>query len=287
MANRNGHRGNAPHEPALPFLKWLGGKRWLVGTLLKQVEGRRFWRYFEPFLGGGAFFFALRPSRAVLSDINPDLINVYRQVKHHRAALIDRLQELPVNERTYDRLRGWNPERVLDRAVRFLYLNRTAFGGMYRLNRNGQFNVPFGGGDRTPSILCDSELLCAAATSLRACQLRVCDFAESMNEAGRGDLVYCDPTYTVAHNNNGFVRYNEKNFSWADQQRLAVACRAAARRGAVVIVSNAVHADVLKLFDPPEWFAVRRQSSLCPKAEHRRETEEYVFLFHPVCGGRG
>ena len=223
-------------------------------------------------------FFALKPVRSVLSDINDDLISTYRQVKYHPSELIRRLRNLPVTKKNYDYQRKHVPRRVLDRAVRFLYLNRTSFGGMYRLNQAGEFNVPFGGGERTPSPLWESGLLRNASRTLRSCKLEVCDFEDAIIRASSGDLVYCDPTYAVEHN-NGFTRYNEKNFSWADQQRLARCCQEAAARGATVIVTNACHDDVLNLFDPPHHFIVNRHSCLCPRVEFRCVAEEYVFIF--------
>ena len=266
-------------KPGLPFLKWPGGKRWLAPTLLTTIRRSEFRTYYEPFLGGAALFFALKPGHSVLSDINHDLINTYRQVKHHPSDLIRRLQTIPVNKRTYDSQRKHLPHRALDRAVRFLYLNRTAFGGMYRLNQTGKFNVPFGGGERTPAPLWKSGLLRKASRALRSSKLEVCDFEVVINQAESGDLVYCDPTYTVAHNNNGFIRYNEKNFSWTDQNRLARCCHEAASRGATVIVSNAFHLDILRLFDPPRHFIVSRHSRLCPRVEYRSVTKEYVFVY--------
>jgi DNA adenine methylase len=268
-------------EPVLvqPFLKWPGGKRWLVPTLLDIVGRTDFATYREPFLGGGALFFALRPKRSVLSDINPELINAYRQVKNWAPVLLTRLQELPVNRATYDRLRKEENGTKLDQATRFLYLNRTAFGGMYRLNQQGRFNVPFGGGERTTAPLWQYDLLRMAARALRSAQLQTIDFEKALSAAGEGDFVYCDPTYTVAHNNNGFIRYNERNFSWDDQKRLAHSCRAAAGRGALIVVSNAFHSEVLRLFAPPIHTVVSRTSRLCPQVEHRRTVEEYLFVF--------
>jgi len=109
------------------------------------------------------------------------------------------------------------------KAVKFLYLNRTAFAGMYRLNKKGKFNVPFNGGERGTSCLCETPILFDASRSLRHVKLLEADFERVIREAGAGDVVYCDPTYTVAHSNNGFIRYNENNFSWRDQERLIIA----------------------------------------------------------------
>jgi DNA adenine methylase len=144
-------------EPLEPFLKWPGGKRWLIPRLVGLVDNIEIRRYFEPFAGGAALYFALRPRHAILSDINADLINTYRQVKYHVPEIIKRLKRLPVDQKTFYSIRAEEPTVRLDRAVRFLYLNRTAFGGIYRLNRQGRFNVPFGGGQRTQSVLWERE----------------------------------------------------------------------------------------------------------------------------------
>ncbi len=269
-------------EPRVqPFLKWPGGKRWLVSTLIQMIGTQEYKTYREPFLGGGALFFALRPKQSVLSDVNSDLINTYRQVKNYSLELLQRLRRLPVDQANYDRFRTQRTGTALERAIRFLYLNRTAFGGMYRLNEQGDFNVPFGGGERTTAPLWEYGLLQSAASALRSSKLYAVDFEEALSAAVKGDLVYCDPTYTVAHNNNGFIRYNERNFSWEDQERLARSCREAARRGALVLVSNAYHDEVLRLFDPPQHLVVTRPSRLCPQIEYRRTIDEFVFLFPP------
>jgi DNA adenine methylase len=274
---------NVQADVTVPFLKWPGGKRWLVPWLLEFIGERQFNRYYEPFLGGAALFFALRPRKAVLSDVNPDLINAYKQTKRHADLIIERLKALPVNARTYGGLRKNVPEDPIDRAIRFLYLNRTAFSGIYRLNREGQFNVPYGGGERTAEPLWRDDLLLNAARRLHRARLVSGDFEAVLGDAGAGDLVYCDPTYTVAHNNNGFIRYNERNFAWSDQERLARCCRRLARRGATVIVSNAYHKDIFELFRPDLHFTLERNSLLCPDVDKRRTVQEVVMVFG---GGR-
>lgn len=133
-------------EPVKSFLKWPGGKRWLIPHLRTLFSGWQFERYVEPFLGGGAVYFSFLPERVILSDINADLINAYWQVRDHPKELVDRLQQLPVNKQTYLEIRASDPSDSIERGVRFLYLNRTAFAGVYRLDKHGHFNVPFGGG---------------------------------------------------------------------------------------------------------------------------------------------
>lgn len=279
--SRRGEHWSA-RTPVQPFLKWPGGKRWLVPRLLELTADIEFERYFEPFAGGAALFFALRPHCAVLSDINGDLINTYRQVKYHASAIVQRLMKLAVDEATYYSIRAEEPRGRLDRAVRFLYLNRTAFGGIYRLNRQGRFNVPFGGGERSPSVLWTRDLLRPAARTLRGSELIVGDFEMVLQAVGRGDLVYCDPTYTVSHSDNGFIRYNESNFRWEDQKRLVGVCRELRSRGATVLVSNAFHPTVRSIFDSGEIYAFSRPSTVCPQSDSRRTVQEHVFVFRPA-----
>lgn len=221
---------------------------------------------------------AMQPEHALLSDINADLINTYQQVRRSAEQLTRELKKLPVTAETFHTMRLYRPRNDLRRAVRFLYLNRTAFSGLYRVNRRGEYNVPYGGGQRTPDPLWRRRLLAEASTALASARISEQDFVRTIGRARSGDFVYCDPTYTVAHNNNGFVRYNEQIFSWKDQMRLADACRRAVERGATVAVSNAHHADIAKLYPGFETRILRRQSRLAKKPVHRRVVEEYLFI---------
>jgi DNA adenine methylase len=268
-------------EPTLPFLKWPGGKRWASGLIVDVLRRRLRNTYYEPFLGGGSVFFALQPRLAVLSDINADLINTYCLVRDCPAELIRRLKHLTVEKATYDRLRASDPEGPIERAVRFLYLNRTAFGGIYRLNLAGQFNVPYGGGGRTPEVLWRKGLLASASRVLGEADIRHADFELVMELARRGDAVYCDPTYTVAHENNGFVRYNQRNFSWQDQERLACAARRAGERGAAVIISNAHHASIRRLYKGAKFQVLERYSSVSTDVSKRRQVRESLVVIGP------
>jgi DNA adenine methylase len=246
-----------------------------------MIRARLTGTYYEPFLGGGSVFFALNPRRAVLSDINTDLINTYEAVRDRAGDLIRRIKRLKVNESVFRRMRDGDPKDPLERAVRFLYLNRTAFGGIYRVNLEGKFNVPFGGGDRTPEVLWRKHLLASAADRLKTARLLKGDFEKIIRRAGRGDVVYCDPTYTVAHDNNGFVRYNEKNFSWSDQIRLAECARSACDRGAYVLVSNACHPTVRDLYPRATITVQRRSSRVSTNVEKRRAVRELLIQLKP------
>ncbi len=199
-----------------PFLKWPGGKRWFVSSHAELLP-TDFRVYREPFLGSGAVFFHLNPQRAVLSDTNRELIATYRAIKSDALAIERRLrrhQSLHDDDHYY---RTRNAPRTADlrtEAARFLYLNRTCFNGIYRVNLQGVFNVPRG--TKTAVVLPTDDFAEVRRVLWRA-KLESCDFEPAIDRAEPGDLVFADPPYTVRHNNNGFVKYNETLFSWADR----------------------------------------------------------------------
>jgi DNA adenine methylase len=261
-----------------PFLKWIGGKRWLAPHL-NDILPRHFNRYFEPFLGGGALFFYLRPWPATLSDINEELINTYRQVRDNVDEVIERLSKHAISQEVFETVRRSRPKLNVTRAVRFLYLNRTAFNGIYRVNRDGRFNVPFG--CKPGTVICDADQLQIASRALSNRQLLDHDFEDVINRAQQDDFIYVDPPYTSSHNNNGFRRYNERIFSWSDQIRLAAACHRAVKRGASVIVSNADHREVIALYDNFDSKKVKRYSSISGIIRGRSTITETV-LYSPA-----
>ena len=192
-----------------PLFRWPGGKRWLVPHLVRLVP-QSVATYHEPFFGGGALYFAARPPSALLSDANRELIETYRTIRDAPADVEDRLRDLPRHRDGYYVVRASRPAAPIDRAARFIYLTTMAFNGIYRVNRRGQFNVPFGG--RAYRSLGAAGTLRPYAAALAGADLRSVDFEEALDRAGPGDFVYLDPPYTVAHGNNGFLRYNESIF---------------------------------------------------------------------------
>ena len=259
-----------------PFLKWPGGKNWATKYINDIISNRAFNKYYEPFLGGGAIYFKLNPSSAVLTDINSDLINTYLQVRDNPYKIINILKKIPINKAVFYNIRSSEPDSLLERAVKFLYLNRTAFGGIYRLNKIGKFNVPYGG--RNSDILWKSNLLLNASKILKKASIYVSDFEPILNNVKAGDLVYCDPTYTVAHENNSFKRYNEKNFSWSDQIRLAELSNKAMKRGAIILISNSYCKSILSLYSPNKPVILNRYSCVSPKVSSRRLIKESLFI---------
>ena len=233
-------------------------------------------RYFEPFLGGGALFFSLRPKLATLSDSNAELIACYQEIRRDPGSIIAQLRKLKNNEESYYRIRAEKPSDPTRRATRFLYLTTLAFNGIYRQNLQGKFNVPYG--HKSHIDLVESLPILEAAKALRKAKLRCADFEDAVTDALPGDVVYFDPPYTVAHGNNGFLKYNAKIFSWRDQERLAKVAAALADKGCTVIVSNADHPSILSLYASFQVLKIERQSVIAASSAFRKPTTECVFV---------
>lgn len=261
-----------------PFIKWAGGKRWLLNDpsfVLPAFSGR----YIEPFLGGGAVFFHLAPAEAILSDVNERLISTYRSIRDEWSLVqlsLGEFQERHSKEFYYEERRREHAVSYV-RAAQFLYLNRTCFNGLYRENQKGEFNVPLG--TKTQVVLPDDDFERASKILSRA-HLCVGDFEGAVAGATEGDLVFLDPPYTTAHNCNGFIKYNQKIFTWEDQKRLREAVRGAKQRGACVVLTNADHQSVHELYvelGTPK--VVSRRSVISGSTLSRRTTTESVFVF--------
>lgn len=258
----------------LPLIKWPGGKRALVGSIL-QFFPESFGTYYEPFFGGGAVFFALQPASAVLSDANVELINAYVQVRDNPESLAGVLSSFKNTEQDYYAVRSTSPRTPVRKAARILYLTRLSFNGIHRVNLRGEFNVPYGYKTHLSTI--DEEHLYSASCALRTAKLISGDFEENTKDASKGDVIYFDPPYTVAHGLNGFVKYNERIFSWADQERLAKHARALAKRGCRVIVSNADHQSIHLLYKGFRCQIIERPSVIAASSAHRRQITECIF----------
>jgi DNA adenine methylase len=235
-----------------PFLKWAGGKAQLLPALLARVPAH-LETYFEPFAGGGALFFALMahrptPRRAILNDLNPELIATYEVVRDTPRPLAARLATLEHEyveadaagrEAIYYRMRAAQPRSPLEVAARVIFLNKTCFNGLYRVNREGLFNVPHGR-YRAPHIA-DQETLFTASAALQSVDLRCTDFEEACADARPGDFVYFDPPFHPLSNTSSFTAYTQRDFNNADQIRLKRCVDALTARGVAVLVSNSPH----------------------------------------------
>lgn len=264
--------------PIAPLLKWPGGKRRLVQFILPLLP-KRFNSYYEPFLGGGALFFALQPATAFLSDRNSELVATYNHVRSNPESVIEQLASLPNTETDYYAIRSRRPTSGVARAARLIYLTTLAFNGIHRVNFKGQFNVPYGyKGHLKP---CEPDRIRAISQALRTATVKCVDFEVALSSARTGDLVYLDPPYTVAHGNNGFLKYNAKIFSWEDQQRLAKVARRLAKKSCFVVVSNADHPTIRALYPEFEVAEVRRYSVMAASSDFRRRIVECIFYNRP------
>lgn len=261
-----------------PLLKWPGGKRWLVPSMMNALGLSGGQRLVEPFVGGGALFFATCPSEAVLGDTNGDLIACYRALRDTPARVIDELLHLSIDRSTYSNIVSYKAYSDIERAVKVIYLNRTAFAGIWRVNLKGQFNVPFG--CKPETRLPDADTIGSISSALQSAKLYTGDFDLGLAVTCDADFIYCDPPYTVSHNNNGFIRYNERIFGWADQMRLATSAIVQAQAERRIVISNAAHSDVLSLY-PRRLFAraiVHRRSDLAASTIHRGDRQEALIV---------
>lgn len=265
---------NNDHASLLPLIKWAGGKRRLLSDIA-ELAPPIFSRYYEPFFGGGAVFFSLLPDLATLSDSNGELIQMYAQVRDQPDKVLKCLGNLPNSEEDYYRIRAAKMRTDASKAARLIYLCNLSFNGIYRQNLKGKFNVPYG--YKTHAIPCDAVTLESVSESLQGKTLIESDFEGVTATAQKGDFIYLDPPYTVAHGNNGFIKYNARIFSWADQKRLAKEALRLKKAGCHVIVSNADHPSIRELYPDFEVRVIKRQSVMAASSEFRRTVRECLF----------
>ncbi len=252
MPNPAEPRTADPHRQPAPFLKWAGGKRQLLPEILRRVPALITGTYFEPFLGGGAVFFALiaqgRLHHAVLCDVNADLIGTYQAVRDRVDEVIEALRDHQNEAAYFYRIRSTPPESLslAERGARLIYLNRCGYNGLYRVNASGKFNVPFG---RNPNAtICDEKGLRAASDALQVAELRIEDFATALGEARQGDFVYCDPPYVPLSATSSFTSYTRGGFTLEDQKRLRDLALELKRGRVPVLLSNSSAPCVVDLY---------------------------------------
>jgi len=260
----------------IPFLNWAGGKRWFVSSCI-GVFPKKYNRYIEPFLGSGAVFFGIQPHKAILSDVNENLIETYQAIKdgwekvqsilweHHRKHSKD----------YYYKIRESRPRTTYSKAAKFIYLNRTCWNGLYRVNLKGKFNVPVG---TKKNVILDTDDFEYTSKILQSAELYSEDFEKIIEKSSCGDLLFVDPPYTVKHNFNNFVKYNEKLFSWEDQIRLRNCLLRAKERGAHVFVTNAHHDSVKKLYKGNFNLSSVQRNSLIASESNRRGKIQELFI---------
>jgi DNA adenine methylase len=267
--------GAAQRSQAAPFMKWAGGKGRLLKQLLPLLP-EQYGRYFEPFLGGGAVFFALRPQTAQLSDVNEDLINVWVSVRDRVDALIEDLGRHRHEKAYYYAVRARDPRLLapVARASRMLFLNRTCFNGLYRVNRRGHFNVPFG--SYTNPDLCPEDKLRAASEALRGASIRSVGYAAAVVDAQAGDFVYFDPPYDPISRTANFTSYTAGSFGDQDQRDLADTFAALDARGVKCMLSNSDTPFIRELYRHWRIETVMAPRAISRNAEGRQAVSEVV-----------
>lgn len=258
------------------FLIWPGGKKWFVRHQSFRLP-KEYNKYIDPFLGGGSVYFYMEPREAILSDVNKELITTYTAIKTDWKKLnrILRIHARKHNDTYYYDVRSQRPREICSVAARMIYLNRTCFNGIYRVNRKGVFNVPRGSKN---TVFNGTEWFDQRAELLKHAEISCCDFEETIDKAQSGDFLFCDPPYAIKEEQS-FVGYTKNFFDWEDQERLAGALQRAKDRNVKILMTNVNHESVRKLYEDKEGFVleeVSRYSSISGKPKGRKQYSELI-----------
>ena len=281
--------GDEPEKEvvARPFIKWAGGKHRLLPSyealgLLPRFEGT----YIEAFLGGGAAFFYLKPKKALLVDRNEDLVTTYNAVKSQVYKLIDELRAHAKAHELYGKdhyytVRNERPTKAIERAARFIYLNRTCYNGLYRVNSSGEFNVPMGE-YKNPRIV-DAPGLIAASRALRHATITHGDYNEIETVAQKGDFAFFDPPYDPLDGKPSFTSYTKDDFASADQERLRDLFERLAAKGVKALVSNSDTSRIRSLYKKWTILDVAATRAINSKGTGRQTINELAIAnFKPA-----
>ena len=269
-----------------PFVKWAGGKRQLIPILNENLP-KTFGTYYEPFLGGGALLFHILAERKAqkcsISDLNSDLVLTYTAIRNRIDELISSLKN---HERNYQKdsktyyysVRESNPRSEIEKTSRLLFLNRTCFNGLYRVNSKGKFNVPLGS-YTNPNIVNEENLRSVSAilqSSKVAIKCR--DFESVLRDAKKGDLVYFDPPYQPVSETANFTSYTNKSFTYEDLNRLAELCMKLDSKGCKVLLSNSDSKEVAEIFSNKSWKINKIQANRSINSNSKKRTGHFELL---------
>lgn len=262
-----------------PVLRWAGGKRWLADLIAKATSRIGIDSYVEPFVGGGAVYLSRRWGRATLGDVNEDLISTYRALSTSPAIVAERLRSLAVDAETFEAVRSRKTRSDVGAAVRMIYLNRTSFGGIYRVNRKGEFTTPFAG-DRSASRSSDRASFENVGEAFSRAGLVAGDFETTLSQISEPSIVYCDPVYALPGNDQNYRRYSYPPYGWRDQERLASVVHDLAASGNMVLVSGPTDAAIRELYRDARVLHLSRRAMY---AQHRkRGLEEGLYVLGPM-----
>lgn len=270
-----------------PIVKWVGGKRGILEELKEKIPqsfDKENNAYYEPFVGGGALFFDLSPSHGGINDANRELINLYKVIRDDVDTFIEELSSYPYDKDFYYEIRGLDrregypgfldPVRL---AARTLYLNRTCFNGLYRVNKKGQFNTPFGRYSH-PKI-CDDKALKNMSLYLHDNDISISsgDFSQSIKDAHKGDLVYLDPPYVPLSTTSSFASYTSSGFSGADQERIKEVVDSLSKEGVYVMISNSSCEEVFDLYSEYNIDTVKVARKVNSNSKNRGKIDEVII----------
>ncbi len=268
-----------------PVLKWAGGKSSLLPQLINLFPSK-FNRYIEPFLGGGAVFFSLRSDLipSLVNDYNTEIFRLYQIIRDYPNELIHYLDLFAnkYSEDFYYIMRSCYPENDIEKAARTLYLNKTGYNGLFRMNLKGKFNVPFGKRLNCPSLY-DKINILSVSDRFQNAKLENKDFEEIINGTGEGDFIYCDPPYEPISQTSSFNTYNSGGFSFLEQKRLFEVCKNAANRGAIVAISNSIAPPIVELYKNSTIYRVLAKRSINSKGNGRGQVEEVLAILGNNC----
>jgi DNA adenine methylase len=294
-------------DQAGPFLKWPGGKTRLLSELHRRLpvdlEENKITKYVEPFVGGGGFFFSIAKrypvDEYVINDKNKILMATYRVVRDKPRLLIDRLNELQEKYLAMDKsakkkayyqsrdefnslMKKGTVSEPVEASSLFVFLNKTCYNGIFRMNSDGEFNVPIG--DFEKPRICDEAKILGASRILLGTVIRSGDFGgflERLGPLGQGSFMYVDPPYAIQNGHNGFLGYSDKIFSWKDQEKLARLMKCYSSKGVSIMISNAQHQDISTLYEGFYKQSVERKTVIGAIDSSRRTISEMVITSYP------
>lgn len=269
-----------------PVVKWVGGKRQLLQDIKLYIPDE-IDTYYEPFFGGGAVFFELLPEKAMINDLNSELINVYKQVKNHHRELISFLEnhkqhhckEYYYDIRELDRdSEKYSQLRDIEKAARFIYLNKTCYNGLYRVNAKGHFNAPMG--TYSNPKICDKELIVEMSRYLRNHKVKIknMDFEKFLKTAKQGDFVYLDPPYDPVSETANFTSYNKDGFPIDEQKRLKRVCDELNNKKVKFLLSNSDTSFINELYKEYKIVKVQANRNINSKANGRGKINEVLIM---------
>lgn len=258
-----------------PFLRWAGGKKWLVRRIKNTLDVSSYTSYHEPFVGGGAMLFHLHPKKAYISDANEKLMLTYENVRDNIDDVISIIKSYGIGEANYYAVRGIRTNNPIEKAAQFIYLNQMSYNGIYRVNSSGDYNVPWG---KRIHYQFDFDNLRNVSKYLKRVHIQSVDFEECIKRVRKNALVFLDPPYTHSKIENGFIQYNQKTFTLEDQKRLSAMIDKIKARGAFYILTNADHEVIRDVFDKNDrMIPITRSSGIGGKNAQRGQYEECIF----------